>query len=94
MMQEAFSYSIFGNMIYSYLSSIVVFLVGVLLVFIFKKYALSRMKAWAASTETSIDDALVGSIAKAIPVFYVGMFFFQYICLVSRRTLKRDSALS
>jgi small-conductance mechanosensitive channel len=77
MMQEAFSYSIFGNMIYSYLSSIVVFLVGVLLVFIFKKYALSRMKAWAASTETSIDDALVGSVAKAIPVFYVGMFYLS-----------------
>jgi len=83
-MQEIFNYVIFGNSIYAYMVALGIFFGGMIIVFAFKKYILHRLKKWADSTTTSIDDMLVKAIEKSlIPVFYFGLFYIalQYLIL-------------
>jgi small-conductance mechanosensitive channel len=75
-MQEIFDYSIFGNTILAYLSSLGIFLGGMVIVYAFKRYILKRLKKWASSTKTSADDLLVRAIEKAlVPVVYFAVFY-------------------
>lgn len=75
-MQNIFNYSIWGNSIIDYLVALGIFGSGVIIVILFKKYVVSRLKKWASSTSTSIDDVLVKTIEKSlIPVFYFGIFY-------------------
>lgn len=77
-MQAIFDYSIFGNSLLSYLLSLGIFIAGMAVVYIFKRYVLGRLKRWADSTNTSIDDLLVKAIEKSlIPVFYIGVFYIS-----------------
>jgi len=77
-MQEMFSYSIFGNTTLEYLTSLGIFVGGMATVYFFKRYILRRLKIWASSTDTSIDDLLVKIIHKAlVPVFYFGVFYLS-----------------
>lgn len=71
-------YSIFGNTLFSYLSSLGIFIGGVTGTYVLKKYVLSWLKKWANSTQTSIDDLLVKAIEKSIiPIFYFGAFYIS-----------------
>jgi small-conductance mechanosensitive channel len=82
-MQEIFDYSIFGNTVFSYLSSLAMFAGGMAVVYGFKRFILRRLKQWAASTETSIDDLLVRAIEKfLVPVIYLGIFYLALHTLV------------
>jgi small-conductance mechanosensitive channel len=82
-MQEIFNYSIFGNTIFKYLIALGTFIGGMAIVFIFKKFILSRLKRLAYSTDTSIDDLLVKAIEKSlIPVFYFGIFYLSLHILI------------
>ena len=82
-MQEVLGYSIFGNSVFDYLSSLGLFLGGMAIVYIFKRYVLNRLKKWADSTETSIDDLLVSAIEKSlVPVIYIGVFYTALHTLV------------
>jgi small-conductance mechanosensitive channel len=75
-MQEIFDYSIFGNTILSYLTALAIFIGGTAAVFVFKHYVLIRLKKWAESTVTTIDDLLINAIDKSlVPVFYFGAFY-------------------
>jgi len=82
-MQDIFNYSIFGNTIYTYMVSLGIFIGGIFIVFIFKKYILSLLKKWANSTDTTIDDLFVKAIQKSlIPVFYFGVFYVSIKSLI------------
>lgn len=82
-MQEIFDYSILGNTVYSYLSSLATFFGGMAVIYAFKRYILIRLKKWAESTDTSIDDVLVGAIGKAlVPASYLGVFYLVLHTLV------------
>jgi small-conductance mechanosensitive channel len=75
-MQEIFDYSVFGNTILAYLTSLGIFLGGMVIVYAFKRYILSRLKKWSASTKSSADDLLVRAIEKAlVPVIYFAVFY-------------------
>jgi len=77
-MKEFLGYSLFGNTMLSYLTSLSIFVGGLLVVYIFKQYVLIRLKKWAEATETSIDDVLVNAIEKAlVPIIYFGVFYFS-----------------
>ena len=77
-MREMFSYSIFGNTTLDYLTSFGIFIGGLTLVYFFKAYILKRLKKWAESTETSIDDLLIKVIEKSIvPAIYLGIFYLS-----------------
>jgi len=82
-MQEIFAYSIFGNTIFAYLSSLGIFLGGMAIVYAFKRYVLSRLKKWADSTETTVDDLLVRAIEKSlVPVIYFAVLYVSLHTLV------------
>ncbi|MCR4298373.1 MAG: mechanosensitive ion channel family protein [Gallionella sp.] len=83
MMQTIFDYSIFGNTVIGYLSSLGIFIGGIAAVYVFKKYVLRRLKKWADSTSTSIDDLLVGVIEKFLmPAFYFAAFYISMHTLI------------
>ncbi|MDP3678151.1 MAG: mechanosensitive ion channel family protein [Methylotenera sp.] len=75
-MQNILNYSIFANAVFNYLSAFGIFIGGVAVVYVFKKYILSRLKKWAVATETLIDDFLINAIEKfLIPIIYFGIFY-------------------
>ncbi|MDZ4183366.1 MAG: mechanosensitive ion channel family protein [Desulfuromonadales bacterium] len=70
--------SIFGNTVEMYVMSLGVFVVGVLCVYLFKKVFVRRLRIWARSTVTQLDDILVVGIEKAaIPLAYFGAFYLS-----------------
>lgn len=83
MMQAIFDYSIFGNTVIGYLSSLGFFIGGIAAVYVFKKYVLRRLKKWANSTSTSIDDLLVRGCEKFLmPAFYFAAFYISMHTLI------------
>jgi small-conductance mechanosensitive channel len=82
-MQDYLNQTYFGNSILTYLTALLIFIVGIIVISIFRKIVLSRLKAWAERTETRMDDYLVKGIQKAvIPLLYYGALYLAI------RTLK------
>lgn len=70
------NYSIFGNTILDYLFALAMFVGGVVIVRMFNRYILGRLKIWAATTDTSIDDLLVIIVHKSlVPLAYFGALY-------------------
>lgn len=89
-MQQIFEYSIFGNMMFGYLTSLAMFIGGMAAVYFFKRYVLRRLKKWAVSTDTSIDDLLVSVVEKSfVPVFYFGVFYLALHTLTLTETFEQ-----
>jgi len=89
-MQEVLSTSIFGNTISAYLTSLAIFVGGMVLVYTFKKFVLTHLKAWSQSTDTLIDDLLVRAIQKSlIPVSYLGILYFSLNTLALSATFAK-----
>lgn len=86
-MQDILNDSIFGNTVLSYLTLLAIFIGGMVVVYVFKKYILSRLKKWAATTETTFDDLLVNTIDKFfVPVIYFGILYIAlHTMLLSSR---------
>lgn len=75
-MQSIFDYSIFGNTMLGYLTALGIFAAGLAGVYAFRRYVLGRLKRWADSTQTAMDDMLVGGVEKSlVPVLYFGVFY-------------------
>jgi hypothetical protein len=82
-MQDMFNYSIFGNTLLGYLTSLGIFLGGMAVVYVFKRYVLARLKNMAESTDTSADDLLTSTIEKSlVPAFYFGSLYIALHTLV------------
>lgn len=81
-MGQILDYSIWGNTVYNYLIALGIFLVGILIVFIFNKFILSRLKKWADNTNTNLDDLLIKALEKSlIPIIYFGIFYAAILTL-------------
>jgi len=75
-MKEFLNQTYFGNTIEAYLIALGVLIGGIILIKIFKKIILFRLKKWADKTETTLDDLLIKSVEKSIvPLFYFGVFY-------------------
>lgn len=82
-MQSMLEHSFFGNTIYSYLSSLGLFIAGIAGVYVFKRYVLTRLKRWAESTTTKIDDLLIQALQKSlVPILYFGTLYVALHSLV------------
>jgi small-conductance mechanosensitive channel len=82
-MQEMFDYSVFGNTVLGYLTALAIFIGSMAVVYIFKRYILARLRKWAESTDTSIDDILINAIDKSlVPIFYFGTLYISLHTLV------------
>lgn len=69
--------SFLGNDVLSYLIATGLFLLGLLVVWVFKWVVLKRMERWAASTKTKTDDFLIASFRKSlVPLLYYGALYF------------------
>ncbi len=75
-MQEFFKQSFYGNTVYNYSVALGIFILGIIVLTIFKKIVLSRLKKWSEKTETKVDDLLISGIEKSvIPVLYLIIFY-------------------
>lgn len=80
-MQNFFNQVYFGNSITAYLTALGIFIAAVIVITIFKKIVLKKLKKWAEKTETTLDDFLIRGIEKTIlPLLY---FFSFYISIKS-----------
>ncbi|OGS94043.1 MAG: mechanosensitive ion channel protein MscS [Gallionellales bacterium RBG_16_56_9] len=89
-MQAMLNESIFGNTVLDYLSSLAIFIGGIVIAYAFKRYVLYRLKMLADSTDTPIDDFLVSAIQKTLlPVFHFGVFYLSVQALNLTPRLER-----
>lgn len=65
----------FGNSIQNWLISLSILLAGILMIAIFKRVVLKRLKFWAFRSETTIDDFLISNFEKSVvPLTYLAIF--------------------
>ncbi len=89
-MQSMLDYSLFGNTIYSYLISLGILIGGMAGAHVFKQYILLRLKKWADSTATTIDDLLVQAIRKTlVPALYLGSLYVALRTLTISDNIER-----
>jgi small-conductance mechanosensitive channel len=94
-MQEIFDRSIFGNTILGYLTSLAIFIAAVVAIYVFKRHVLKRLKKWAESTETSIDDIVINAIDKSlVPILYFGAFYISLQTLVLSTEFKKGLSIA
>ena len=75
-MQNFLNQSYFGNTILHYFIALGIFILGIIIIKIFKVVILKRLQKWAEATETTIDDLLISGIQKTVvPLLYFGAFY-------------------
>jgi small-conductance mechanosensitive channel len=66
----------FGNSVKDWMIAIGIIIVGGILLYAIKKIVLNRLKRWASTTSTSIDDIIIAGIEHSlIPLVYVILIF-------------------
>lgn len=89
-MQTMLDYSLLGNTIYSYLIAFGILIGGMMGAHVFKQYILSRLKKWADSTATMIDDLFVQSLQKTlVPVLYLASLYVALHTLTIAQNIER-----
>ncbi len=77
----------YNNTIESYLIASGIIFIGIIILRIFRKAILRRLKIWAATTETTLDDYLVNGFEKfGMPLLNIGIIYFgiNYLKLSER----------
>ncbi len=76
-MKELLDKVYFGNSVQAYFIAIGIFLVGILLVRLFRKGVLKRLKKWAETTETNLDDYIVNAVERfGMPMLNFAALYF------------------
>lgn len=89
-MQEFLSQTFWNNTILSYLIFSLCIGTSILIIILFKYIILKRLSAWAAKTETKLDDLLIRGIKKyLLPLLFIGAFYLSTQILYMHPTLKR-----
>jgi small-conductance mechanosensitive channel len=74
--EQLLNETFWGNTVKEYLIAAALFIGGVIIVWVFKKIILARLKKWAKKTKTTIDDFIIIGIRKSIvPILYYGAFY-------------------
>ncbi|MGB2768452.1 MAG: mechanosensitive ion channel domain-containing protein [Candidatus Zixiibacteriota bacterium] len=89
MFKEILQTSFFDNRVLDYLIFLAILLLGILVVRIIRSIILSRLKAWAEKTATTIDDFLITIVEKTLlPLVYFGVLY------LATRSLTLNPALT
>ena len=73
-MTDILNQTFLGNTYYAYLIALSTFVLGLILVFLFKKIFIVRLKKWANKTETTMDDLLVKGVERTLlPILFFGV---------------------
>ncbi len=86
-MEEFLKKEYYGNNVEHYFITLAIILGGLLVLRLFRKSILNKLKRWASSTDTKLDDYIVGGIQKfGLPIlnFVVIYFGLQYLTLPDR----------
>lgn len=76
-MQEFLDRIYYGNSIQDYLIAIGIAVVGIIIIRIFRKSVLQRLKRWSEGTETNLDDYLVSAVDRfGLPVLNFAALYF------------------
>jgi len=75
-MNEFLKQVYFNNTVLAYVLALAGFVMGIVIIKVFKLIVLKRLKKWAEKTETTLDDFLVRGIEKtAVPLLYLLSFY-------------------
>ncbi len=89
-MNELLNQSYFGNTVQQYIISVIIFIAGIILIHVFKKIILIKLKRWSEKTETQLDDILIRGIEKTIvPLLYFGALYFAVSSLTIPEKVQR-----
>lgn len=76
-MEEFLDRVYFGNTVQDYFIALGIFLVGIALVRIFRKAILNKLKKWAETTETNLDDYIVSAVERfGMPMLNFAAVYF------------------
>ena len=79
-----------GNRVADYLIFVGLFLAGLVIIKIFQRFILRRLKKWAEKTATTIDDFFLGIIQRVLlPLGYFGAFYLSVNILSLHPLLKK-----
>lgn len=77
-MDELLSKIFLGNSYFDYLIALATFVGGLILIFLFKKILLVRLKKWSEKTETTIDDLVIKEVERTLlPILFLGILFLS-----------------
>ncbi len=78
MFQDVLHQTFFHNRILDYLNCLFIFLIGVIIIQIFKIIILNRLKVWTKKISTTLDDFLIQAVKKKLlPLLYFGAFYLS-----------------
>jgi small-conductance mechanosensitive channel len=90
MFQTFLNRELYQNRVADYLLFLVVLLAGIVIVTIFKRVVLRRLKRWSQTTAWNIDEFIVDILRNmVVPIAYYGVFFLATKNLVIPRVLER-----
>ncbi len=90
MVGDVLNHVVFRNRIVDYLVCLLFILVGILAISIFRRIVLSRLRAWASRTRTTLDDFAVDVFRKSlVPLGYYGAFYLSVRTLTLSQFLDR-----
>ena len=90
MFQEFLNREIFQNRVADYLVSLIILVAGIVIVTIFKRVVLGRLKRWTQTTTWNIDEFIVDIIRNmVVPLAYYGVFLLAVKNLTLTRFLER-----
>lgn len=90
-MLRILNYTFLGNTLLDYLIFFLVLCVGLILIRIFRKIILNRLRKWAEKTHTTVDDFIVNSVIEktALPLVYFGAIYFSFNLLKLNPSLRK-----
>lgn len=92
-MEDILNQIFFGNTVLAYAKALGIFIIGIILIKIFRSIVLKQLKKWAEKTNTTLDDFIILGIQKSIvPILYYGVFYFAVESLSISSTI--DSILN
>jgi small-conductance mechanosensitive channel len=90
MLHEFLNQEYFQNRVADYLVFLALLGAGIVLVTVIKKVALRRLRRWAETTTTKIDDFIIDVFRKMfVPLAYYGVFFLAVTNLALNRFLEK-----
>ncbi len=76
MFEEFMNRTWLDNSMDDYATSAIIFIAGMVVIFVFKRFLLNRFREWAGRTDTEVDDFLLHSVEKKlVPVFYAAILY-------------------
>ena len=90
MFQEILNREYFQNRVADYLVFLIVLVAGIVIVMLFQRIVLGRLKRWAKTTTWNIDEFIIDIVRKMlVPIAYYGVFFLAVGHLALPRVLGR-----